>query len=104
MEPVAIIGYGCVYPNQINTTQKFWKMVLNGDIIADSLNNVMLHFDTYPGTIFKNGVKIILYTILPVGIANYMPLDMIISFNVKNFLIVIVFTILIPIRIIDKTS
>ena len=60
----------------------FW--IVKGDIIADSLNNVMLHFDTYPGTIFKNGVKIILYTILPVGIANYMPLDMIISFNVKK--------------------
>ncbi len=73
----------------------FW--IVKGDIIPDSLNNVMLHFDTYPGTIFKNGVKIILYTILPVGIANYMPLDMIISFNVKNFLIVIVFTILISI-------
>ena len=57
----------------------------------------MLHFDTYPGTIFKNDVKLILYTILPVGIANYMPLDMIISFNVKNFLIVIIFTILISI-------
>ena len=71
--------------------------IVKGDIIADSLNNAMLHFDTYPGTIFKNDVKLILYTILPVGIANYMPLDMIISFNVKNFLIVIIFTILISI-------
>ena len=37
MEPVAIIGYGCVYPNQINTTQKFWKMVLNGDICVKEI-------------------------------------------------------------------
>lgn len=30
MEAVAIIGYGCVYPNDLNDTDKFWDMVHQG--------------------------------------------------------------------------
>ena len=71
----------------------FW--IVKGDILADSLNNIMVNFATYPGTIFKNAIRIILYTIIPVGIANYMPVDTILNFNFVNFMYVIVFTIVI---------
>ena len=53
----------------------------------------MVSFATYPGTIFKKGIKLILYTVIPVGIANYIPVDIIINFNLGNFLFVMLFTI-----------
>lgn len=51
----------------------------------------MVNFATYPGTIFKKGIKLILYTVIPVGIANYIPVDIIINFNLGSFGIVILF-------------
>lgn len=57
----------------------------------------MVSFATYPGTIFKKGIKLILYTVIPVGIANYIPVDTIINFNLGNFLFVMLFTIVLSI-------
>lgn len=71
----------------------FW--IVKGDILADSLNSIMVNFATYPGTIFKKGIRMLLYTLIPVGIANYMPVDIILEFNFGNFMYVISFTILI---------
>ena len=73
----------------------FW--IVKADIISDSLNNVMINFATYPGTIFKDTIKIILYTIIPVGISNYLPLSIIMKFNLINFIFVIIFTFLITV-------
>lgn len=71
----------------------FW--ITRGDMLADSLTNIMINFATYPGTIFKNAVRLIMYTIIPVGIANYMPVDIILNFNIANFIYVIIFTVVI---------
>ena len=73
----------------------FW--IVRGDIISDSLTNMMLNFATYPGTIFKDGVRILFYTVIPLGISNYIPVDTIIKFNIGNLAIVIIFTIFITI-------
>ena len=56
---------------------------------------MMINFATYPGTIFKGGVKLILYTIIPVGIANYMPVDIILNFNIRKLIYIIAFTTMI---------
>jgi len=61
----------------------------NSDIISDSGNNLMVHFGTYPDGIFKGVVKALLFTLVPVGIANYIPLQVIIEFSICKFLIVI---------------
>lgn len=71
----------------------FW--IVKGDYLAYSLNGIMCNIATYPGTIFKNAIKIILYTVIPVGIANYLPVDTILKFNLCNFIIIIGFTIMI---------
>ena len=73
----------------------FW--ITRGDILADSLTNIMINFATYPGTIFKEGIKILLYTVIPVGIANYLPVETILHFNIANFIYIIAFTILITV-------
>ena len=73
----------------------FW--IVKGDAVADVLNSASIHFDTYPGTIFDGGIKILLYTILPVGIANYMPFEIMLRFDFIKFIIVIIFTVCISI-------
>ena len=69
----------------------FWFNM--SDVLADTLNNMMITFGTYPKDIFNGIVKILLYTLIPVGIANYIPIDVIISFSLSKFLIVFVVTI-----------
>lgn len=73
----------------------FW--IVKADILADALANTIVNFATYPGTIFKNGIKLILYTIIPVGISSYMPVNTILNFNLENFFIIFGFTIAITI-------
>ena len=81
---VTIIGSFC-----------FW--IVKGDILTDSLTNMMINFATYPGTIFKNAIKLVLYTVIPVGMANYLPVDLILKFDLAGFVYVIGFTIIITI-------
>ena len=73
----------------------FW--LTRGDMLADSLKNMMMNFATYPGTIFKTSIRVILYTVIPVGIANYLPVETILNFNIVNFICIIAFTILITV-------
>lgn len=73
----------------------FW--LRKSDIIANQVNNIITQFSTYPEGIFNKGIKLILYTIVPVGIANYIPLKVLIDFNLVNLLIVIGSTIVITV-------
>jgi len=65
------------------------------DIIADTGNSLMTNFATYPDRIFKGIVQLFLYIIVPVGIANYIPIQILINFDLYKLLIVIGFTIFI---------
>lgn len=69
----------------------FW--IGKGDFFADALTNIIINFATYPGNIFKEGVKILFYTVIPVGLSNYLPVETILNFNFFNFAIIIGFTI-----------
>lgn len=57
----------------------FWFS--NADAGADTFNGMMINISTYPDSIFKGIVKWLLFTIIPVGIANYIPVKVIVSFN-----------------------
>ncbi len=70
----------------------FWFQ--KSDIIADTGNSLMTNIATYPEGIFKGVVKILLFTLIPVGIANYLPVKIISEFNIYLFVIVIGVTIL----------
>ena len=63
------------------------------DVIAETGNNLMTNFATYPDGIFKGAVKLLLYTIVPVGFVNYIPIQIIVEFNWYKLLIVIIFTL-----------
>lgn len=65
----------------------FW--IVRGDMVANNLNSAVIHFSTYPDGIFKNGVRLILYTLIPVGLINYLPLKVILHFHPLQGLIVL---------------
>ena len=66
---------------------------VKGDILVDTLSGAIISFATYPDTIFKNVVKLIFYTIIPVGLTNYMPLHIIIKFDLVSLFIVLGVTV-----------
>ena len=61
--------------------------------MADTMNSLMVNFATYPDGIFKGIVKILFYTIIPLEFVNYIPIRLIIDFNLNIFIIVIAVTI-----------
>ena len=69
----------------------FWFK--KSDAIADRVNGLSTNFATYPDGIFKGVVKVLLYTIIPVGFANYLPLKIVFKLNPIFFFIVIFYTI-----------
>ncbi len=64
------------------------------EIVANTINSLMTNFATYPEGIFKGFVKILFYTILPIGIVNFLPIQLLKDFNFSTFLIIIGVTIL----------
>ena len=64
------------------------------DIIADTGNSLMTTFATYPDGIFKGIAKILLFTLIPVGITTYIPVKVITEFNILYFIIIIGITII----------
>ena len=63
------------------------------DVITDTANSLMINFATYPDGIFKGLVRILFFTIIPIGFAIYLPLNILRDFNLIYFIIVIVFAI-----------
>ena len=63
------------------------------DIISNTANSLMTNFATYPDGIFKGIIKILFYTIIPIGFVNYLPIKIMTDFNLMYTLIIIFSTI-----------
>ena len=59
------------------------------DVVSDLGNSLMTNFATYPDGIFKGFVKGLLYTLIPVGIVNYIPVAIMTEFNLGLTFLVI---------------
>lgn len=75
----------------IYNSLSFWFN--KSDFIADIINDLMIYPSTYPEGIFEGISKVILYTVVPVGLVNYIPLTILTEFNLKLLIIVMAFTI-----------
>jgi ABC-type uncharacterized transport system, permease component len=69
----------------------FW--IVRGDMVAQNFMDILLMFSTYPDTIFKESVRIILYLIVPAGFIVYLPTKIILHFNMLYLLAVAGFTV-----------
>ncbi len=67
----------------------FW--IKRGEDVAQSFYNNFMMAATYPEGIFNGFVKILLYTVIPVGFMIYLPLQIISSLNFMYLGVVILF-------------
>ena len=56
--------------------------------IANTVNSIMTNFATYPGTIFKGFIRILFYTILPLSITCYVPVEILTNFDIFKLIYV----------------
>lgn len=64
------------------------------DSVADIYNRISVHFATYPDGIFKGIVRVLFFTVVPLGFVSYMPVWVVREFNFGYLLIIIMVTIL----------
>ncbi len=64
------------------------------EVIANTINSLMTNFATYPEGIFKGAIKILFYTILPLGITAYVPIQLISDFKLIYLIYIIIGTLL----------
>ena len=76
----------------ILSSLSFW--FTRSDAVAEVGNSMITYLATYPDGIFKGIIKFIIYTIVPVGISNYIPIQVIAEFEFNKCLIVIAMTTL----------
>lgn len=68
--------------------------ITRADTLTGTITGTILSFDTYPEGIFKGFVKILFYTIIPIGFVAYIPKNLLNDFNIYGFLLLILVTIL----------
>lgn len=71
----------------------FW--IRRADNLSNSIFNAYLMPSTYPEGIFKGFVKLIFFTVLPVGFIVYIPVRILLDFNILTFISLVSFTVLI---------
>ena len=64
------------------------------DMVANTMNVLPTSFATYPDGIFKGIVKILFYTLIPIGFANYLPIHIITDFNIYYLFVVVSMTVI----------
>lgn len=64
------------------------------ETFSNTINSIMTNFATYPDGIFKGIIKILFYTLLPLGFTTYVPVNILITFDLPKFLILLGATIL----------
>ena len=56
--------------------------------------NALVSFSTYPDGIFKGAVRFLLYSVVPVGMSIYTPVDIMVEFDAWRLLKVAGYTVL----------
>ena len=73
----------------------FW--IGKSDTVADTGNSLMTIFATYPDGIFKGLTKGLLFSLVPVGITNYIPIWVMTEFSLGLTLLVVFVTVVVTI-------
>lgn len=70
----------------------FWFQ--RADMISEVGNSIMINFATYPEGIFKGLIQILFYTVLPIGFVNYLPVQLLFTFDFQSLLIIFLIMVL----------
>ena len=90
----SILGAIC-YASFITIIYSLIFFSINLRELARVLSRISIAFGTYPDTIFSGGIKILLYTLFPVGAMIYLPTWMILKDNYMFLLLAFIYTIVI---------
>lgn len=70
----------------------FW--FVRADVFGSNMINSTINFSTYPDGIFGGAARFLLYQVIPVGMAIYRPVHVMISFNLMELLAVLGYAVL----------
>lgn len=92
---IFIILSAIIYTSFGIITQSLGFLMVKSSDFSESLRNMFITFSIYPESVFGSTLKLIFYTLVPVGFAIYIPVSVIFNFDIINLLIVFAFTIFI---------
>jgi ABC-2 type transport system permease protein len=61
----------------------------NAGALADQWRSTVISFSTYPPTLFRGAVKVLLYTVIPAGFASYLPVETLRSLSAADALLTV---------------
>lgn len=64
------------------------------EMIANTINGMMTNFATYPEGIFKGIIKVMFYTILPIGLTTYLPVEILSDIKFTSVLYLFIGTVI----------
>ena len=70
----------------------FW--FVRAEIVGNHMVGSMASFSTYPDGIFKGAVRLLFYSVIPVGMSIYLPVHIMTSFDVGKLFVVLGYTFL----------
>lgn len=70
----------------------FW--FVRADTLGNHLLNCMISFSTYPDGIFRGTAKFLLFYVIPVGMAIYRPVHVMVNFDIGEMFVVLGYTVL----------
>lgn len=68
----------------------FTFFIGNNEALAFTLENTLITAGTYPSTIFKGPVIMLLYTVIPAGFMAFLPVEIISEFNIIKLAILLI--------------
>lgn len=77
---------GCIFLGFSVLTGSIAFFMGNSENLASQMQNALVHFSTYPSAIFRGGVKTLLFTVIPAGFMNSVPVKIMRDFNPAFFL------------------
>lgn len=92
---ILIIFGALIYISFVSIFSSLTFFFYKSSVLADALRDVFLNGSLYPDVIFNRAVKIIFFTLIPSGFAAWIPVHLIMNFNLLNFTTLITFTIFI---------
>lgn len=92
---ILIIFSALIYTSFVVIFNSITFYIYRFSYVTDAFKDIFLNGSLYPDVIFKRGVKIIFFTIIPSAFASWIPVYLLLDFTINKFLILIAFTIFI---------
>ncbi len=89
---ILIILGSLLYTSYISILSTLTFYFYRSSIISEAIGDVFLNGSLYPDVIFSRFVKIIFFTLIPAGLASWIPVHLIMDFHLSLFITLIIAT------------